>query len=391
MATKTVYVELVAETKKLNQGLKKADKAIGKSTQLMKRLGVAIAGVFAFSKLKGLVTDTINWGKELDKVRREMGVTVHEAQQLFFFADATGVAMANLRDAAFEVRKRFGEIDQNERFREMVGMIDLTAKKAAGLNNIQLMFEALRGISELDLEKQEIALDQIFGGGAAKELNQLVKDEQLLSSVLEKAGGVRPISADFGSFQELQATTSLVKANFQSVSAELIAKILPAVTRMLEWILKNEEGIRAWIVGLQKALKFFTPIGYALEKAADLVGWIYNKWTEIVQVIDNSVLSLKQAWEWAKKIFDAIPSPGKLFDALKKAAFTPRNEMATNAQSNVGSPLGLMSKSLRPNFEGGLAPNVTQNFIINGGTANQAAGFGGRQFAAAARSNLRGE
>ena len=32
MATKTVFVELVAQTRKLNQGLKKADKQVKKST-----------------------------------------------------------------------------------------------------------------------------------------------------------------------------------------------------------------------------------------------------------------------------------------------------------------------------------------------------------------------
>jgi len=216
---KSVWIEYTSKFDTKN--LKKADKQISKTTDSLKTMGKVLVGIFAVAKVKQWAVGTLEVEKNYARVARQIGVSVKEVRKLNFLAQATGTSMSVVEDAAFEIKKRFGEIKVNKEFAKLMRRLGSPEKAAKGQNAVDLMFTTMDAIAKGPAEDIEKSLDLAFGGGAAKGLAGLVKDPELLKLVRQRAQTIKEGGGE-AAIVEFQVTSALLQETFPALSSVLL-------------------------------------------------------------------------------------------------------------------------------------------------------------------------
>jgi hypothetical protein len=109
MSLKTVYIELVAETKDLLAGFKKVDKKTSAMTRSFRRMGAALLGVFGARALFRGFNQTLKSTEALIKTAKGVGFTANEYQRLAFVLSEVGVEASSARIAIGDFQKRLSK------------------------------------------------------------------------------------------------------------------------------------------------------------------------------------------------------------------------------------------------------------------------------------------
>lgn len=155
MAAKTVYVELVAQTKKFNQGMQKAEKRLGRSKKAVAALSGAMLAVGAVAARK-LVNELSLISVELDSVAKT--------------ARGLGVEFSFLEDVQFVAKRLGSDAGLGTIQKTMLAVAKNASYASQGLETYTREFEAL-GINveeflKLDQTEQLLSLRDAFAQGA---------------------------------------------------------------------------------------------------------------------------------------------------------------------------------------------------------------------------------
>jgi hypothetical protein len=371
MALKTVYIEFVAKTKKLTSGLNKADKKVKKSTALVKKMGIAIAGVFSVVAIKRAAEASLVYAKEVENLGRAFGLSADQAQRLLFLSDASLVDMAKWRDALKEITKRTAEAAEgNENYAKAFKKIGLDPKVLKEAKDLEQVMLVLRGLSSVpDSEKQFLA-DLVGGGQFAESFQRVFRDFEHFNTLIGEAGEVGTTVFDTKLLDDFALMTAKINHNLKQIGLTILQKVLPELEALSDWAKDNQDQVGEGLITLGNMVvglkNVFVWVG---ELIGGIFGGIYITITKISDALGK---------------ITGISRAGGILDSLGFGPDDPINQPA---------PSPLAPFSMVPTSGPGPLSNgaFTQNnyYKVSGITAEQMDARARRQADTANKAGLR--
>jgi hypothetical protein len=395
LAAKTVYVELVAQTKKFNAGLAKAEKRLGKTKAAVAAVSTAILAVGAVA-LRSLVRELENTAAELD----EMGDAAKALQTKFAFledlqfiakrlgSDEAGLGV--IRNTMLAIDKAASEAASgSKQYTDEFAKLGLNAKEFIKLDP-ETRFLALRdAFAQSAKGAEELAALQIIAGRGAKGL-------------LNVFGATREEFADlikqrraFGGFTEegaeLAGTLDDVWKNLDQIKRGLKDEVFRAFGPvLLEWyqgaqkfvLWLRETGylvpiLKVAVVGLVAvmagALAALIAVGAALAPAALLAS--ASAFGAIAVAVGAVGTALAVAVSYGKELINSIDYVFEKFrelkdnfggTVLKNLGFGGDASMAERAAWTTSAPVPSNLAGA-----GGNSTVIQNNISVEGQTAEQ--------------------
>jgi hypothetical protein len=174
MALKTVYVELVAETKRLNDGIRRADSQIKGFTTGIRRAGLALAGIFSaramFRSFKGTILDK----ERLIDTANALGIATGEYEKLAYVIETDLNAAVGTTDRAIRtLQSHLGQASKENK--KLFAEFGLDQKEIGRLSPSEQMMTVLRALSQIDDQAKKTSLTRrLFGRGASAEIMKVL-------------------------------------------------------------------------------------------------------------------------------------------------------------------------------------------------------------------------
>jgi hypothetical protein len=367
-ALKTVYVELVAETRKLNEGFRKADSQIKGLTSGLKRLGVALGGVFAVRKFTQFLKGTILDSTELINTARAVGIATSEYERLAYVLETDlGASVGTTRQALRTLQQQLGSSSkQSRKFFKEAG---LDVSQLRKLSPSDQALEVLSALSQIrDQSRRQYLAARLFGRAASGEILKIVNAgteaienakkefDKIGPSFISKEEEDRMKRAE-GQMGRLKTIWERFKTRLvlEFVTPENLAKVDQLLDRILTILKTLDMEKVAWgtlagvaVAAIGSIYAALGPVGLMLASIATLITTIMVNWED-----------LKRSFQWLADKMSALgflrnfPIP---FDAL-------------TAPAPVMIPMNAPSRSLPPP---GSQTVINQDITIQGVSFEQA-------------------
>jgi len=363
MATKTVYVELVAQTKKLTDGLKKADRQIGRTTQGLKKMVGALAGVFAARKIAQVVKGTILDADELIKMARATGLSATEYERLAFVLKKLGATPTTLKQGLGDLQLRLGDVGKlYDKFFRQIGLDPDKLRNTSPAQQIELVLSALTKV-ENQAQRAAIA-GRVLGEESSRQLLKVINAGA--TAIEDAAHGFIPSLA--GKEQEDQieamvdATTDLAQAwkafktqVILSAGPEAMGKLIDQMSKLGEMVggaVKNQDTLKlAWVGMGTAAVAALAAIAAALGPVGVAVAAIAAGITTIAVYWDDLGDAIKLVW------MDMNKGVERFATAISGSA-NPFMESRAG-----GPPVPLTPRALTP-FDKGIQQHIRQDVTV---------------------------
>lgn len=269
---KSVWVEFISKFDTKN--LKEAEKRVGKTTQALKKLGVAAGAAFAAAAagLALMTRQVLKAGDVVDKESKKIGESAEGYQQLVAVFDDMGIGAGAASKGIQFLRKEIGRGDKASiEFRDALAQAGLKPEDLTGLDAYSQYEKIIDAIRPLGDELQTSIAQATLGRGG-KELTKILNAPP---EALEEARQ-RYLDAGGAIFSEEDATRaatmgdelnaigrarrnlqkSLVFAIFEDVDPEDIREITKSIAGMAKWVKENSKLVK----GLTKAFFAVTAV-----------------------------------------------------------------------------------------------------------------------------------
>jgi len=408
MAAKTVYVELVAQTKKFNAGLKKADKGLSRTQKMVGGVSAAVIALGAVA---------------LRQVSREINAISAELDELAKTARALNTDFNFFEDLQF-VMKRLGATGGVGVIKKtMLAVSKATAEAASGSAEYVDEFKALnipvKEFIKLDPEAQFLALQnaystsaqgareqnalQIIAGRGAKALLNVfaAQSEEVVGLIQQrrKLGGFSEEAGNLAEeFEDVKTNVEQVKRGlkdqlFLSLAPTFIAAS-KGMQRFVTWL--REAGlvgpvVKGTIAAIVVAMGAATaasisltvallPISLAAVAIGAAIGGLIVGIGTLIVYWDDLKIAIRDFGDVAGPILDKVTAfGGEIFRVL---GFGDDSSAARAAAAPAPVPAGISTSSVANT-------TVVQNYNISGMTAEQMESKARREAGAASRGKRR--
>ena len=286
----------VAEKKTINFG-----EAAKKAGQIAAAgfAAVAAAVVAVVKGLGDLITETAEYGNNVDKMSQKMGITAEAYQEWDFIMEHCGTSMESLK-SSMKTLATAAETG-NAAFQK----IGLTQQEIANMSQEELFAATIAGLQDVeDVTERTYLASQLLGRGAT-ELGPLLnmtaeETEQMKQRVHELGGvmsdeGVKAAAAFEDSLQDMKTAMNGIK---RSLAGEFLPSVTKAMDGFTEILIGNteeglamvKEGTDELIQVLNEMLPTFIEIGGQI--IVDLFTGIVENLPELVPAIVEVVLKL---------------------------------------------------------------------------------------------------
>ena len=239
MALRTVYIELVADTKRLLSGFKKVDKKTSAMTRSFRRMGAALIGIFGARALFRGFNQTLKSTEALIKTAKGVGFAANEYQRVAFAMAEVGVSAESLRIGLGDLQKRLA----NPGFAKFYKQIGLTQKGLLQLDpnqQLEAVLQALRKIpDELLVGRAGGVLEEQSG----KDFAKLVRDWETYARAIKdynRTVGRGLTSRDAKSIEETGRQTRLLGLQWTDLKQKVVVATLPALSKLLDEIEESD-------------------------------------------------------------------------------------------------------------------------------------------------------
>ena len=241
MALKTVYIELVTETRKLNAGLKKVDKRVGKTTQAFKKLGLAIGAAFsARAVLRGVkamargFSETIKSTDALIKTAKGVGFTATQYERLTFALSEVGVGAESARIALGDFQKRLARPSFQKFFREA----GFKPKELLKLPAEEQLFTVMEDLAKMrDDPRLASVAGLIFEEQSGKDIRKvLIQWERFVQARKDYDRIVKRglTERDIDTVEELGSQTRMLNLRWTVLKRNFVLDVVPGLLDALE-------------------------------------------------------------------------------------------------------------------------------------------------------------
>ncbi|MBI9092201.1 MAG: hypothetical protein JEZ12_23560 [Desulfobacterium sp.] len=237
-----------------------------------------VAGMGAIAKVSMDAT------AEMQKNATMAGVSTEAYQELTYAAGQYMISQDALTDGLKELSLRTDEYVQTaggsakESF-ERLGFTQADLNKRLK-DTPGLLREVIKRMEDLDTAAQIRIADELFGGtggeqfvgmidAGTRSLDKFRKEAQALGVVMDQD----LIRNSTRAKQEIDSLTSVMKARFQVVVADLAPDIADLAGTMSDWMQENDDLIK------QNLPKYFRSVASSLKSVGSAMGWVYDKAT----------------------------------------------------------------------------------------------------------------
>lgn len=405
MAGKVVYVELVAQVKRFNQGMKKAESGLArvrKAALLVSTAILAIGGL-ALRELSRSFDDMTEKLDTLGKTAKKTGLQVEAIQDFGFAIERSGGNANSLNKAFQTMLYATGQAKIGlKSYQDAFASINIDHKRFAKLKPEEQFLAIMDGLRNADDETRAFAAQTLLGGRVVKdwaaalrltreEFNALIKESQAIGNV------TKPITDNAEALDDLN--TSLAKAKEflkANVWNEFAKVLIPIKERAVEfWKALSDEkrmmivkGVIAAIIGLFAVMGLalvgivaaagpFLVVGAkVLAFGVALGALFYNIGLGIYTVIDN-IDDLGRSFQWlGDQIKEAVGGfGGKVlkffgFDTDDISGFESTDRPGLGPASRASAPAPVSPSSVSTSSP---EQNYTSNhyYQVSGMTAEQ--------------------
>jgi hypothetical protein len=319
MALKTVYVELVAKTKKLTSGLQKVDRQVKKSTLKMKVMAAAIGTslVLAVRKAARAFDQFAGQADDLAKLARGLRLNINELQELQFVLDRTGGSAASVRNMIQAMDKALGDasngLETMVRSWEDLGLNFREIEKLPVAERFWAIRRAVKASSG-DV-KASAAAQLILARGMKANISTMQETEESILAVrkeFEKFGGITKKAATLSEvIKDLDTNSKALGDNIKSLAFEKIAPgIIEARKAFEDYVVELKES--GMLDGTVATALAAVTAGFAAMGIA-VIGFTIAAFPVIgtVLAIGAAVAALAAAFAWFSG--DAFKALDKLF------------------------------------------------------------------------------
>lgn len=239
-------VEIIADDKAYQQGLKKGEKSLDlfdkKTQKIARKAGLAFlaGGTAIAAALSGVVFQAARAGDELDKMSLRTGETVENLSRLGFAADISGTSLQAVEMGIRRLTRNMNDFKDGtgeaaEAF-ERLG-IDVMAPTGELRTSLDVITEVADKINALGSEAEKTALAQeLFGRSGANLLPLLKQGSAGIQELMDRAdelGVVMSTKAASASAEFTDKMTELT-TSLKMAGVELGQALLPAAQKIVE-------------------------------------------------------------------------------------------------------------------------------------------------------------
>ena len=241
-AHKTVIVELAADTRKLVNGMKVAEKRTSSLMRAARRLGFALAGAFTGRALYRGITRT---AKDLDgiiKTAKGVGFAADEYQELIFALDQVGVSAESARIGLGDLQKRLGN-KNFAKFFQAAGIDPRELQKMGPAQQLDAALQALtkfRGNQALLVARSGGVFEEQSGKDFAKVINDFERFTQARRDYQRVVGSSVTLKTDAKAVEEFAYRTKLMNAQWEVFKQRVVIQALPALNGLLDDLEKSD-------------------------------------------------------------------------------------------------------------------------------------------------------
>lgn len=258
-------------------------------TSAFRRMLVAAGGFFAISKVKDMVSETIELGGHINDTAQKTGIAVEELQAWGYAASQNSSSLDEVNDAAVKLARGMDDISKGkgpvvDAFRELGISLDDPAVKSRDLNQILYMVSNKFAAMPDGQKKAALAMD-LFGRSGANLIPTLNGGVQAIQAYRDEANelGVVMSGDTISGLDELGDSIDKAKASLVGLRNSAIAALLPTLQRMVTgfqaWITANREVIASTIE------KVVSGLATALQLLGSAVAFAVDHWQVFAAIL----------------------------------------------------------------------------------------------------------
>lgn len=292
--------ESISKTDKNAEGLGKT-LASGVKTAGKWALGLAGAAAAAGGAMIAAAKDQAAAADEIDKASQRMGIASETYQELEHAANLSGVSMGTMEKAAKKLEGT--DLNLDDAINQLMQIEDEGERAAAA--------------AELFGDSVAYEMTPLLGAGAdgLAAMRQEANDLGLVMSGDTVAAGAAMNDAFYK-----------VDASLGSLKTGIMAELMPALMKMLDWVVQKMPEIRSTIQGVVKTIKpLMENLIPVIEKVFSVAGTL---WETTLKPVLNGITTFlngvftgnwSKAWDGCKQIFSGFA------EGLKSIFRTPIN------------------------------------------------------------------
>lgn len=243
MALKQIVVELLADTRKLDQGFKRIEGQTNRLGAAFGRLGAIVAGAFSvralFQQYKGTLLDA----EHILDTARAVGVTADEFERLSFVIEKRLGASAGTTEMMFKgLQQRLGK--GGKEIQKALGAAGLNAKDLKGMSSADQALAVITALSGIESATQRASIAAtLLGRGVAFQIQKVATagaaaiqdandDFTRIGSALGKSGAADAIG-------NLTDETDNLSRSWQVLKQQIVVDTAPSITKAIQAIVDS--------------------------------------------------------------------------------------------------------------------------------------------------------
>jgi len=238
MAAKVVFVELIAQTKKFNQGLQKSDKALSKTRKKVAALGAAITaiGTVAVAVFIRSLDELLTKADEVGKVAQKLNVPVQFVNDMRHIFSLAGADPLIFQKVLHQMGVFMGEAKKDPLggSAKEIESLGLNLKDFFALNPAEQFLAIRDAIDPTNIQDMSVA--QKLLGGDAEHLRIVLGQtnaeiRQGIEDARKYGGGMTAAATDVGAaWGDMKTRVDLFK---KSAGSALLEAVEPALRKII--------------------------------------------------------------------------------------------------------------------------------------------------------------
>lgn len=264
------FVELSADSSKLNQALRSAQKRLqsfGRGAAQM-GAGIAAAGAAIVGPLMQITSGFVSSGDKLNKMALRTGVAVEALSELEFAAEQTGTGLDTMEKGLAGLSRTFFQAKRGSGAAvDALKEIGLTVKDLDGLKPDEQFNLIADGLTKLSDASMKGAVSQQIFGRAGRQLLPMLSGAKGGIEALRKEArelGRQVSTEDAQSAADLADAWNRIKSVWTAVKTQVGAALAPALTEISGLVLNIIQGSVDWMKENRHLVKMIAAVGAAL-------------------------------------------------------------------------------------------------------------------------------
>lgn len=391
MKVRKLLVEVGADTKDYDRGMKSARAKLTKLTGQIKKMGkvMAAAATAVVAAVGLMVKNYVEAGDWIDKMSKRTGIGAVALSELAYAADISGASLNDVEKCVKKMAKTITDADEGlESYLRVFRRLGLDVKKLKAMSPEEQFFTIGGAIADLEKEFLKTATAQeVFGRAgttllplfkeSAEEINRLRRETHELGIVFDTEAAAKAAA--------LKDAMTKLKGAFQGISFQIADAVVPSLMIFAEAFTKTVTSIDIDGEKLTKTLlgtfKFivrgalgvvmaFHGIKLSSEKVVEGVAGVAKGYLEGMAKVDKAI---EKVWPGLAKLLKVFGTTDEAIDTLSitQETYRQKGEETIDTLSDLIMYLESLEQALDEAYDASnkVSKSITEADAALGGAA----------------------